>query len=133
MLDEPIMPVVYFVKVSCDLLGTPMVKIGISIDPQRRFKELEQELNKENKYPGWLSEGIVEDIQILGYVQGTQFLETALHKAFKSKAVGREWFHYDEEMEITIDSILGDYCVCEPCLEADLISGSTVPVPKIKR
>ena len=133
MLDEPVMPVVYFVVVSCEILGDPMVKIGITIDPQRRFNELEQEINKENKYPGWLSQGIVEDITILGYVQGTQFLETTFHRAFKSKALGREWFRYDEEMESIIDGILCDYCVCEQCLAADVISGSSVPFPQLKQ
>ena len=131
MLDQPIMPVVYFVLVSNEFYGDPMIKIGITIDPDRRFKELEQELNKENKYPGWLSNGIIEEMQVLGYVQGTQFLETTLHKAFKSKAVGREWFNYDEEMEEIVDGILCDYCVCELCLQADLRSGSSVPTPFI--
>jgi len=99
MLDQPVMPVVYFVMVSCEILGDPMVKIGITIDPQRRFNELEQEINKENKYPSWLSQGIVEEMTVLGYVQGTQFLETTFHRAFKSKSLGREWFKYDDEME----------------------------------
>ena len=133
MLDDPIMPVIYFVTASCEILGDPLVKIGITIDPARRFKEIEQELNKENTYPDWLSQGIIEEINVLGYVQGTQALETTFHRAFKSKAKGREWFAYDDEMEAVIDGILCDYCVCEQCLEADLISGSSVPVPTIKK
>ena len=132
MLDNPIMPVIYFIRVSCEILGDPMVKIGITIDPDRRFREIQQELNKENTYPSWLSQGIVEDIDILGYVQGTQALETTLHKAFKSKAMGREWFTYDDEMEDVIDGILCDYCVCERCLQADAISGSRVPEPTLR-
>ena len=133
MLDDPIMPVIYFVTAENEFLGDPLVKIGITIDPTRRFKELEQELNKENTYPDWLSKGMVMQMNVLGYVQGTQFLETTFHRAFKSKARGREWFVYDDEMDAVIDGILCDYCVCDRCLTADLISGSSVPVPTLRK
>jgi hypothetical protein len=134
MLEKPLMPVVYFFWVSNDLAGDDLVKIGISIDPERRFKELEQAVNKENNgYPAWLDTFEPLEIKVLGYVQGTQYLETALHKALQSKAVGREWFKYDDDVDSLIDGILCDYCICQNCLEADLRSGSSVPTPIVLR
>ena len=134
MLEQPLMPVVYFFWVSNDLAGDDMVKIGLSIDPERRFKELEQEVNKENNgYPLWLNHYEPLEIKVLGYVQGTRVLESTLHKAFVSKAVGREWFRCDDELDAVIDGLLCDYCICQSCLEADQISGSSVPMPIVLR
>ena len=134
MLERPLMPVVYFFWVSNELAGADMVKVGLTVDPLRRFKELELEVNKENNgYPDWLNIFEPMQIQVLGYVQGTALLETALHKAFKSKALGREWFRYDDGLDCIIDDILCDYCICQKCLEADLVSGSNVPIPMLLR
>ena len=129
MLRNPVMPNVYFILAADIFEENNLVKIGVSVDPMKRFDDLSLELWKEaNSYPDWLNDGGVQ-LEMLGYVQGHQQLETALHKAFKDKHRGREWFTYDDELEADIGSILDDYCVCKKCLWADMYSGSTVPMP----
>jgi hypothetical protein len=131
MLNNPIMPNVYFILAFDELGNDNMVKIGVSVDPVKRFEDLSLELWKEsNGYPDWLDMGYA-DLRLLGYVQGHQQLETALHKAFKDKSRGREWFSYDQELEGYVDGILEDYCVCHNCILADIYSGSGVPMPQV--
>jgi len=131
MLDNPIMPNVYFILASDELGNDNMVKIGVSVDPVKRFEDLSLELWKEsNGYPDWLDFGYA-DLRLLGYVQGHQQLETAFHKAFKDKSRGREWFSYDQELEGYVNGILEDYCVCRNCILADIYSGSGVPMPQV--
>ena len=131
MLNNPIMPNVYFILAFDELGNDNMVKIGVSVDPIKRFEDLSLELWKEsNGYPDWLDLGYA-DLRLLGYVQGHQQLETALHKAFKDKSRGREWFSYDQELEGYVDGILQDYCVCHNCILADIYSGSGVPMPQV--
>ena len=133
MLNNPIMPNVYFIVARDELTEDHLVKIGVSVDPIKRFGDLSLELWKEsNGYPDWLNDGCVF-IELLGYVQGHQQLETVLHKAFNHKSRGREWFTYDDELASEIDSILCDYCVCKRCLTADQISGSGVPIPDVMK
>ena len=133
MLNNPIMPNVYFIVAEDELEQDHLVKIGVSVDPIKRFNDLSFEVWKQsNGYPDWLNEGCVE-LRLLGYVQGHQQLETAFHKAFNAKSRGREWFTYDDELAAEIDSILDDYCVCKRCLTADQISGSGVPMPDVMK
>ena len=131
MLNNPIMPNVYFILAFDELGNDNMVKIGVSVDPVKRFEDLSLELWKEsNGYPDWLDMGYA-DLRLVGYVQGHQQLETALHKAFKDKSRGREWFTYDEELEGYVDRILHDYCVSQNFNISDIYSGSGVPMPQI--
>lgn len=113
---NPVKSYVYFIVAEAEGLD-PLVKIGLSLDVPRRYKEIGQEIDK-GLYPDWLVMGC-DSLRVLGYLEGTQPLETALHKAFKSKAIGREWFDYDQDLEQAIDELLSDYCVCERCLIAD--------------
>ena len=82
------MPNVYFIVAEDELEQDHLVKIGVSVDPIKRFNDLSFEVWKQsNGYPDWLNEGCVE-LRLLGYVQGHQQLETAFHKAFNTKSRG---------------------------------------------
>ena len=118
-LRNPVKSYVYFIVAEAEGFD-PLVKIGLSLDVDRRYKEITQEIDK-GLYPDWLIMGC-DNLRILGMVEGTQPLETALHKAFTTKAIGREWFNYDDDMQEAIDSILEDYCQCKRCLIADSIT-----------
>jgi hypothetical protein len=122
-LDSPVKSYVYFILAESEGLE-PLVKIGLSLDIYRRMNEIKLEVDRGNYDVDWLVTG-AETLRILGIVEGTQPLETALHKAFKRKAAGREWFWYDDELSQLIDELLCDYCVCEPCLIADNITDVT--------
>ena len=92
-----------------------MVKIGTTVNLERRKAEILRDLAKADVYPDWLSSGFCENLHTLGIIQGSHDVETALHRALKNKALGKEWFTYDEEVEEVIDDLLSDHCCCDKC------------------
>jgi hypothetical protein len=116
-IEKPVKSYVYFILAHTEGFD-PLVKIGLSIDPERRLIEICNDLEAGKYSIDWLQGG-VESLSVLGLLEGTQPLETALHKAFKKYKAGREWFWYNNELEEMIDDLLSDYCVCNACLIAD--------------
>jgi hypothetical protein len=111
---------VYFWKVECDtteedgndgIAFDPMVKIGITHDWVKRHKSLLAQLDK-GKWPDWLEMGSITHSTLLGVIEGGRNMEKYLHERFKNKAVGNEFFWYDEQMAEEIDGILDEYCEC---------------------
>ena len=116
-IQKPVKSYIYFVEARSEGLE-PLVKIGLTIDPNRRLNEIWHDV-QEGKYNiDWLALG-VESLQMVGLLEGTQPLETALHKAFKPYKAGREWFWLTDELDQVIDALLDEYCVCGGCLIAD--------------
>lgn len=99
----------------------PYVKIGLTTDLERREKELWKMLNKDLDLPDWLPV-FADSAYYLGWVEGDREVEKYLHQAFKSKAIGREFFEYDDEVEETLDILVHDHGVCASCLEIGLYS-----------
>lgn len=119
-IKKPVKSYVYFILAHTEGFD-PLVKIGLSIDPDRRLIEICNDLEAGKYSIDWLQGG-VESLSMLGLLEGTQPLETALHKAFKKYKAGREWFWYNNELEEMIDDLLSDYCVCHACVIADNLS-----------
>ena len=119
-INKPVKSYVYFILANTEGFD-PLVKIGLSLDPERRFIEICNDLEAGKYDIDWLQTG-TESLSILGLLEGTQPLETALHKAFKKYKAGREWFWYNDELEEIIDELLSDYCACDLCSLADKLS-----------
>ena len=113
-IENPVKSVVYFILAEAEGFDS-FVKIGISINVDRRFQEILKDIEKTGVYPDYLGDGICDSLYLLGVIEGTQTVETALHRAFKDKALGKEWFEYDDEMEEIIDDLLDSYCKCTNC------------------
>ena len=122
-LRNPIKSYVYFILAEAEGFD-PLVKIGLTVDLPRRFKEILSDVDTGKYELDWLAGG-ADSLRVLGILEGNQPLETALHKAFKRKAAGREWFWFDDDLAPVIDDLLCDHCVCEPCLIADNITNVT--------
>ena len=65
-------------------IGTGLVKIGFSADPDARFATLKQQA--------------AVTYRLVTAVPGTMATEKELHARFKAKHSHGEWFQYDEEM-----------------------------------
>ena len=120
---KPVKSYVYFILAEAEGFD-PLVKIGLTVDLPRRFKEISSDIDTGKYEIDWLAGG-ADTLRVLGILEGNQPLETALHKAFKRKAAGREWFWFDDDLDLVIDDLLCDYCVCESCLIADNITDVT--------
>ena len=121
-ISNPQRSFVYFIQV--DSAGfDSMIKIGLSIDPIRRFNEIVEQVDNGNYKVDWLELGS-EQIRLVGYIEGGRNLEKALHNAFKDWSMGREWFILSDDLDAEIDGLLCDWCICDPCLEADCFSGA---------
>jgi hypothetical protein len=118
-IEKPVKSYIYFILAYTEGFD-PLVKIGLSIDPERRFIEICNDLEAGKYSIDWLETG-TESLRILGLLEGTQPLETALHKAFNKYKAGREWFWFNDELEEMIDDLLSDYCVCNLCQIADTL------------
>ncbi len=110
-LENPQTPVVYFVLATLEGFDS-LVKIGVSVDFERRKKEILRDLEKGNVYPDWLELGGFDQFYPLGTIRAGQNVETAIHRALKDKAMGKEWFVYDDEVAEMIDDLLDQYCAC---------------------
>ena len=110
---------VYFVEAHSTLTEYPsMVKIGTSAMPDKRLDQICKQLHRA---PDWL--GATDElhlIRLMGLIIGDEELEQQLHRAFRSHRIAGEWF-WLEPLEMAIDHILSDYCVCQMCLVADQI------------
>jgi hypothetical protein len=113
-IEHPKRSHVYFILAEADGFD-PLIKIGISIDVDRRFNEILKDIEKTGVYPDYLEAGICDSLTVLGSIEGTQVLETALHRTFKDKLLKNEWFSYDHEMEIIVEDLLDKYCQCPKC------------------
>ena len=116
-IQKPVKSYVYFILADTEGFD-PLVKIGLSIDPDRRLIEICNDIESGKYAIEWLETG-TESLSILGLLEGTQPLETALHKDFQKYKAGREWFWYNDELEEIIDDLLSDYCLCNLCGIAD--------------
>ena len=110
-IEYPQIPVVYFILATLQGFD-PMVKIGTTVDLVRRQKEIVRDLEKGNFYPDWLELGGFDELYSLGTIKGGHNVETAIHRALKDKAMGKEWFTYDAEVAEMIDDLLDQYCAC---------------------
>lgn len=110
-IENPQTSVVYFILATLEGFD-PMVKIGVSVDFDRRKKEILRELEKGKVYPDWLELGGFDEFYTLGTIKGGHSVETAIHRTLKDKAMGKEWFTYDAEVEEMIDDLLNQYCAC---------------------
>jgi hypothetical protein len=122
LLEEGMRPhFVYFLEVRNDFLELPaMVKIGTSATPQDRITQLSRHLDKG---PEWLNTSDGDcDYRCMGLLVGDEELEGQLHKAFASHRIAGEWF-WLEPIEMAIDFLLSEYCVCQTCLTLDGWSG----------
>jgi hypothetical protein len=122
-INNPVKSFIYFILAESEGFDS-LVKIGLTVDLPRRFKEISSDIETGKYDIDWLAGG-TDTLRVLGILEGNQPLETALHKAFKSKAAGREWFWFDDDLSPVIDNLLCDHCVCEPCLIADNITDVT--------
>ena len=129
IIEQPVKSYVYFIEASCPGFDS-LIKIGLTVDPERRFKEIEHEV-AESKYAiDWLELGIAR-LKVRGMIEGTQPLETALHKAFRKNKAGREWFWLTEQMDCVIDNLLCDYCGCDLCKYVDMCDAIHIPHSEI--
>jgi len=112
---------VYFVEAHSTLAEyPPMVKIGTSAMPDKRVDQICKQLHTA---PDWLGATYeLKDIRLMGLILGDEELEQQLHRAFRAHRIAGEWF-WLEPLEIAIDHILSDYCVCQPCLVSDEVAG----------
>ena len=124
LLQNPTKSYIYFIQAYHEGLD-PLVKIGLSMNPDRRFMEIMRDFEQGKYEIDWLALGVADDFRILGLVEGTQDLETAFHKAFNKYKAGREWFWLTDELEALIDEVLDQHCVCRDCLIADEFIGVT--------
>jgi len=74
------------------ILDGNRIKIGVSLDPDVRLKEL------KTGNPS---------IELIGSCPGGIELEKALHKEFVANRISGEWFHYTEELKDKIDGLIG--------------------------
>jgi anti-sigma28 factor (negative regulator of flagellin synthesis) len=116
-LDNPQKTYVYFIEARDDL-HEPMVKIGVSTNLEKRVNQLTQEIEAGKYQIDWLQYGGAS-LRLLGYVDGAFDLEKSLHSCFKDWSLGREWFILDLVLDMAIDDILDNYCVCKLCLAMD--------------
>ena len=110
-IENPRTPVVYFILATLEGFD-PMVKIGTTVDLERRKKEILRDLQKGSFYPDWLELGGFDEFYILGKIKGGHDVETAIHRAIENKAMGKEWFSYDADVEEMIENLLDQYCAC---------------------
>ncbi len=68
-----------------------VVKIGFSIDPERRLTALE--------------EGTVDDLELIGITLGGRKEELIIHKKFAQYWIRREWFVYSDEIKAYVKSL----------------------------
>ena len=129
MIENPIKSYVYFIEASSYGFD-PLIKIGLSVDPERRFKEIIHEINEGKYQIDWLELGSA-DVRIRGMIEGTQPLETAFHKAFKKNKAGREWFWLTDELNCVIDNLLSEYCECNLCKYIDMCDPIHIPHSEI--
>ena len=125
MIENPIKSYVYFIEASSYGFD-PLIKIGLSVDPERRFKEIIHEINEGKYQIDWLELGSA-DVRMRGMIEGTQPLETAFHKAFKKNKAGREWFWLTDELNCVIDNLLSEYCGCDLCKYVDMCEPIHIP------
>lgn len=93
-----------------------LVKIGTTVDPARRLKEIELACARG---PEWLSDkDNLVSLGFMGLLLGDEELEQQLHKAFATHRVSGEWFWLDPLDEV-VDILLSNFCVCSACLVTD--------------
>jgi hypothetical protein len=129
IIEQPVKSYVYFIEASCPGFD-PLIKIGLTVDPERRFKEIEHEVGESKYAIDWLELGVAR-LKVRGMIEGTQPLETAFHKAFRKNKAGREWFWLTEQMDCVIDNLLCDYCGCDLCKYVDMCDAIHIPHSEI--
>ena len=66
MIENPIKSYVYFIEASSYGFD-PLIKIGLSVDPERRFKEIIHEINEGKYQIDWLELGSA-DVRMRGMI-----------------------------------------------------------------
>lgn len=80
------------------------VKVGRSDNPSKRFADLCRDTDTTIRPKGVDMSGA----KMLGTIFGSRHIEGQLHGLLYSKHVAGEWFHYDTEVAMLIESFIGD-------------------------
>lgn len=72
----------------------PRVKIGYSINPERRLRQL-------------ITTGVPDDLRVIATIPGPPALERDYHRQFADYRVRGEWFRYEGEVKQWVEWIAG--------------------------